>query len=383
MSRFLGAAVRLAAGLESAVDRVRYRDGRRIPRDLRVVPFDGYGNGTLLKIFGRVLRGAALGPARDGAGAWENLVATYRRFETDEIPGARVRVRAGGGEREVVTDDEGFFRCRLVLDAPLPGEGWQDVEYTLLEPPTDLAATTTGPVLVPSPKAGFGVISDMDDTVVRTNVKQLLSMIRTVAFGNARTRLPFPGVAAFYRALAEGGATGGPNPLFYVSSSPWNLHDLLVEFLHLQGIPHGPLILRDWGLSSSELAPHRHGSHKQAAIRDILSTYPALPFVLVGDSGQEDPEIYASIVHDHPGRVLAIYIRDVTRNARRTAAIERLAREVERVHCPLLLAEDTVGIARHAAENGWIPAASLPDISGEAEADDPGGDRPPAVVVEE
>ncbi|HEY0969453.1 MAG TPA: phosphatase domain-containing protein [Gemmatimonadales bacterium] len=385
MNGLLGAAVRAVAGVEAAVDRLRYRGGAGAGRSRmsRVVPYDGYGTSQALSLFGRVLKGAPLAPARDGAGAWENLIATYRRFETDEVPGARVRVRAGGVEREVTADDEGYFRCRLVLDAPFRSEGWQDVEYTLVEPPTDGESTARGRALVPSAAAAFGVISDMDDTVVRTDVTQLLRMVRTVLFGNARTRLPFPGVAAFYRALAGGGAAGGPNPLFYVSSSPWNLHDLLAEFLDLQGIPRGPLMLRDWGVSSSELAPTRHGSHKQGAIRDILGTYPALPFILVGDSGQEDPEIYSSIVHDHPGRVLAIYIRDVTRNPTRTAAIARLAREVERVSCPLLLAEDTVGIARHAAERGWIDPAALSEIAGEAESDDPGGERPPARVVEE
>jgi phosphatidate phosphatase APP1 len=386
VSRLLGAAVRLVAGVESAVDRLRYRSGVGVGRSrlVRVVPYDGYGTATVLSLFGRVVRGAALAPSRDGAGAWENLVATYRRFETDEVPGARVRVRAVGGdaERVVTADEEGYFRCRLVLDRPLE-EGWQAVEYTLLDPPTEGEAVVHGRTLIPAPSAAFGVISDMDDTVVRTDVTQLVRMVRTVLFGNARTRLPFPGVAAFYRALAGGGAAGGPNPLFYVSSSPWNLHDLLAEFLDLQGIPRGPLLLRDWGISSSELAPTRHGSHKQAAIRDILAAYPALPFILVGDSGQEDPEIYASIVHDHPGRVLAIYIRDVTRSPERTAAITRLAREVERVSCPLLLAEDTVGIARHAAEHGWIDPAALSEIAGEAESDDPGGERAPARVVEE
>ncbi len=375
----------MVAGVEAAVDRLRYRGGADAGRSRasRVVPYDGYGTPDALSLFGRVLNGAPLAPARDGAGAWENLVATYRRFETDEVPGARVRVCAGGAEREVTADDEGYFRCRLVLDAPLPPGSWHDVEYTLVEPPTEGESTTRGRALVPAGTAAFGVISDMDDTVVRTDVTQMLRMVRTVLFGNARTRLPFPGVAAFYRALAEGGSAGGPNPLFYVSSSPWNLHDLLTEFLDLQGIPRGPLMLRDWGISSTELAPTRHGSHKQGAIRDILDTYTSLPFILVGDSGQEDPEIYASIVHDHPGRVLAIYIRDVTRNPKRTAAISRLAHEVEKVSCPLLLAEDTVGIARHAAENGWIEPASLSEIAGEAESDDPGGDRPPARVIEE
>jgi len=385
VNRWLGAAVRLVAGVEAAVDRVRYgADARHDMRRARVVPYDGYGTRDAITILGRVLRNPPVAPSRAEATLWENLVDTYRRFETDEVPGARVRIEAGGTARELVADEEGHLLARLVLERPLSDlGGWHDVAYTLLDPiATEAPATVVGRVLVPAATAGFGVISDVDDTVVQTDVRQMVRMARTIVFGNARTRLPFPGVGAFYRALEQGYAGNGPNPLFYVSSSPWNLHDVLVEFLELQGIPRGPLLLRDWGIQAHELLPTGHGSHKQAAIRRILASYPALPFILVGDSGQEDPEIYASIVHDHPGRIQAIYIRDVTRDPTRTSAIRRLAAEVERAPCPLVLAEDTVGAARHAAEQGWIAPETLREIAGEAEADDPGGDRPPATVVE-
>lgn len=386
MSRLIGLAVRLLSGVEHAVDRFRYgpEAANADPRDGRVVPYDGFGTRESVTVLGRVLRNPPLGPATSTATLWENLVATYRRFETDEVPGARVHIRAGGIEREIVADHEGHFSARLVFDTPLPdGPTWHDIEYTLAwPPPTENPAVTIGRALVPSVHAAIGVISDIDDTVVQSDVRQVLRMLRTVVFGNARTRLPFPGVAAFYRALEAGCGGAGPNPLFFVSSSPWNLHDLLAEFFDLQGIPRGPLLLRDWGIQAHELAPTRHGSHKQAAIRRLLTAYPALPFLLIGDSGQEDPEIYASIVRDFPGRIRAVYIRDVTRDEERTRAIRRLAAEVERTHCTLLLVEDTVGAARHAAEHGWIDPVWLREIAGEAEADDPGGEPAAPTVVE-
>lgn len=383
MRNWIGSAVRLVASLESTVDRLRF-GGSSDQRDARVVPYDGYGTPANVWLLGRVLRNPPARPSTEDATVWQNLVDTYRRFETDEVPGARVRVSVGGTSREIVADEEGHLAGRLVLDALLSSDGgWHDVDYTLVDPaPAAHPATVRGRVLVPAATAAYGVISDIDDTVVRTDVRQVVRMARTVLFGNARTRLPFPGVAAFYRALAAGFAGGGPNPLFYVSSSPWNLHDVLVEFLDVQRIPRGPVLLRDWGIEAHELLPTAHGSHKQAAIRRILAEYPALPFVLMGDSGQEDPEIYASLVRDHPGRILAIYIRDVTRAPGRTDAIRRLAAEVERADCSLTLSEDTVGAARHAAEHGWIDPAALREIAGEAEADDPGGEPAPAVVVE-
>ena len=170
-------------------------------------------------------------------------------------------------------------------------------------------------MLVPHKAAQFGVISDIDDTVVQTDVTRWLRVLGAVLFGNAHTRLPFRGVAAFYRALEAGVSADGAqrlNPLFYVSSSPWNLYDLLLEFLTLSNIPLGPLNLRAWRGGTSELLPSGHGAFKQAEIRRILDTFPDLPFILIGDSGEEDPEIYGEIVSAYPGRILAVYIRNVS-----------------------------------------------------------------------
>ncbi|MHB1224316.1 MAG: App1 family protein [Gemmatimonadaceae bacterium] len=377
MSGILGALARqLLVGVETTVGRLR----QAVPpssavADARIAAYDGYGTSGSVTVLGRALRNSPPPAARAEAGLWENFVATYRRFETDEIPGAVVRVGLGGVEREAVADSEGHFDCRLELDRPLPDDRrWHEVDYTLVSPrPAAGDGRSRARVYVPAATAGFGIISDVDDTVVRTDVRQILRMLRTIVFGNARTRLPFPGVAAFYRALEAGFAGSGPNPLFYVSSSPWNLYELLVELFELQGIPRGPLLLRDWGVQAGEL-PNRNGSHKQSAIRRILAEYPALPFILVGDSGQEDPEIYASIVRDHPRRIRAIYIRDVTLSPTRTAAIGELAAEVQRADSVLVLTPDTVGAARDAAERGWIDPAALPEIAGEAREDDPDGD---------
>jgi phosphatidate phosphatase APP1 len=213
------------------------------------------------------------------------------------------------------------------------------------------------------------VISDLDDTVVQTGATSLLRMARTVFLSNARTRLPFPGVAAFYRALQHGAGESPFNPVFYVSSSPWNLHDLLTEFLVLRKIPLGPLMLRDWGISAQEALPTGHAGHKLEAIRRILDLFPALPFLLIGDSGQEDPEIYHRVVHDHPDRILAVYIRNVTPRPERAAAIRALAEEVEAAGSTLLLDDDTLGAARHAAERGWITPAALEEVAAESRAE--------------
>jgi phosphatidate phosphatase APP1 len=215
------------------------------------------------------------------------------------------------------------------------------------------------------------VISDVDDTVVETGVTNRLAMARTVFLRNAYTRLPFAGVAAFYDALHR----GGRNPVFFVSSSPWNLYDLLAEFMELHGIPRGPLLLRDFGLDRGKLLKTSNREHKLAQIKPLFDTYPGLPFVLIGDSGEHDPEIYREVVQLYPGRVRAIYIRDVTAEAARDEQVRALGRELAETGADLLLVPDTEAAAVHAAERGWIRPERIADVRG-AKAEDEAAPTP-------
>src|SRR5690606_30105425 len=110
-------------------------------------------------------------------------------------------------------------------------------------------------------------------------------------------------------------------------------------------------VLRDWGTTERELLSTSHHHHKLGAIRDIMNMYPDLPFILVGDSGQADPEIYRDVVHEFPKRILAAYIRDVTPDPMRKRSIQKLADEVRAAGSSLVLAADTLAAAQHAAEH--------------------------------
>jgi phosphatidate phosphatase APP1 len=214
------------------------------------------------------------------------------------------------------------------------------------------------------PRAEFGVISDVDDTVLVSEVRNLVRMARLTFLNNARTRLPFPGVAQFYRALQRcAGATGTDatattatcyNPIFYVSSSPWNLYDLLVDFMALNDIPPGPLFLRNYGIDAPMPETRGHHGHKLARIEELFAVYPELPFVLIGDSSQQDPEIYAEVVRRYGDRVRAIYIRDVVARSRRDTQVVRLGEETATHGVPMLLVPDTAAAEAHARSLGLI-----------------------------
>lgn len=362
-----------------------------------LIPYRGYGNATRVLVHGRAVHAASVRQSTTADTIWHNIVNTYKRIDSRPLPAARVAVNVCGTEHQITADDEGFFRHWFDLPAPLHlDEPWHSVRLRLLAPlradQPDVRAT--GVVRIPDAAATFGVISDLDDTVIQSRIANFLQAVRTVMLGNARTRLPFPGVAAFYQALERGGDGARRNPIFYVSSSPWNIYDVIAEFMELQRIPTGPICLRDWNIDLAVFAPGRLRNHKEPLIREILDLYPAMPFILIGDSSQEDPEIYRAIIDRYPKRILAIYIRNVDPNPERLASIRRLADEVLAAGSSLVLADDTYAAARHAAAQGWIAASALPAIEVEkradagetrAKADAPGLDNePPAptVVVE-
>lgn len=349
---------------EAQVDTIKRRiDDRWGNEPLLITAYDGFGTPARLTLTGRVLEAPELRPPAADDSVWRNLANMYRRFESDEIPGACVRASFSGTNYDAQADKEGFFTVELTPPEPLPANQlWHTIALELLTPPAPANGhvQTTGRVLVPPPAARFGIISDIDDTVIRTNATSLIGTVRSTLLANAYTRLPFPGVAAFYRALHG----AGTNPLFYVSSSPWNIYDMLSATFALQGIPAGPLMLRNWGFEGRFELAFRHHDHKFAALARILETYPQLPFILIGDSGQEDPEIYREVVQRFPGRILTTYIRNVTpASATRTAAIQALARELQAQGDTLLLIDDTLGAARHAQTMGWISAADLGEVA--------------------
>jgi phosphatidate phosphatase APP1 len=368
----------LAASLASRVRRGASALERLADRDpYHVAPYRGYGRPGRILVLARVLEDQGLAAPDVRHGKTRNLLAMLKRLESDPLPRARVRVSLPGGDRELVADDEGFVREWLDADPEPADDSWSRVGLQLLHPSNEAGPPTVAPVLLPPASAAYGVISDMDDTVLQSEVTSFLRAARMVLLENARTRLPFAGVAAFYRALRAGTGDAG-NPIFYVSSSPWNLYDVISEFLEAEEIPAGPLLLRDWDLSLSLL---RNETHKSSHIREILETYPELRFILVGDSAQEDPEIYARAVAAHPDRILAVYIRNIEPRPERSAAIGRLAEAVKAAGSTLVLADDTLTVASHAAAHGWIRREALREIGGEKRADEGEGGKADAPGV--
>lgn len=364
---------RSAITVEDKWDELRTALTRRLGLNdpLQIVPFRTYGTARRLYVKGRVLEDKKIASAGDKDTVLNNLLNMYKRFESDEVAGVKLRIRLGNKDHEVVSDSEGYFVLDLHPEEPLIYEElWHPVSLELLESPLPFPAglQARAEVMIPPPDAEYGIISDIDDTIVKTTATDLLAMSRITFLNNARTRLPFAGVAEFYKSLQLGRNGKRNNPFFYVSSSPWNLYDLLKDFLDLNSIPAGPLLLRDFGLNRKEDKEEGHMGHKLKEIRQILEAYPQLQFVLVGDSGQEDPVIYREVVKEYPGRILAIYIRDVQLPEREKIAVD-VSTSLKEHKVEMLIVDNTVEAAEHAAKNGLIFTDTIPAIEQEKRED--------------
>ena len=324
---------RAALGVERALDRLLTFKVRRRPP--LIEPYIGYATPETLIARGRVLtylRRQAPAPEQ----RWfTNLRQMLLLFLTDEVEGVRLRAGprpgdgagdvagAGGGPGagdgpDAMSDVEGYFTLVLPRGGGGSGGGAMPAEGPWIEVEAHIEGSEVRaalPVLVPGEDARLGVISDIDDTVMETGAYSLARNLWTSLTGNALTRRVYPDSVALLDGLSE----GGRNPVFYVSSSPWNLHHFLEAVFDRAGLVAGPMFLRDLGLSvaTGEADAHRerraggaHGGHKGAAIDTLMEANPGLPFWLLGDTGQHDAEIYLDAARRHPGRVVRVALRE-------------------------------------------------------------------------
>lgn len=318
--------LRALARLEKIFDAVlgRARPPRTAPPVIE--PYLGYSTPEHWVARGRVLSRLVRPEARVGQGRARNLLQMLALFLTDEV--AEVTVTAPGHGVSAVTDEEGYFTL-LVPRGAAPG--WAEVEAEAQ------GARARLPVQVTPPDARLAVVSDIDDTVIATGAWSLWRNLWTTFTGNATTRRVFPDAVRLLGRLSA----GGRNPVFLVSSSPWNLHGFLEGLLARAGLVRAPLFLRDLGISEVQLLSGSHGEHKGGVIDRLMAANPALPFWLLGDTGQHDAEVYAAAAERHPGRVMRVTLRRAGRDALEAPVARLLALGI-----PVDLVEDYAELLR-------------------------------------
>lgn len=324
---------------------------------LEVLVYNNYIGKETAHIFGRVLENKNIKQGEADDTAWDNLMNAYKRMNSDEVRGAKLGLSLGGRDYTAVSDEEGYFRFDIpVAELQLPEGNTLEIEVRLLDAPVphEKNIVGKGKLYRPSVNAKVAIVSDIDDTILQTNATEVWSMLRNTFFENARTRRTFDGVSEWYQALEKGKEASAFQPIFYVSSSPWNLYDLLHDFITLHHIPEGVLLLRDYGVDETKIGTSTHGEHKYLKMKHLLESYPELSFVLIGDSGQHDAEIYRQVAEDYPGRVAAIYIRDAEVPEKKAWMDEQLAKAKEK-GIEIVWKKDTLDMVRDAVAKGLVP----------------------------
>jgi len=325
---------------------------------LQIIAFQSYGTDTHFYLRGRALEDESIN--LETQNLWHLIVNTWKRFETDEIKHVEINIKLPNNKiLKAVTNQKGYFKVEENLESlkkMTNEEGWLPVELSY----SDLNLKRTiqndnrfpGELLIPSSKAQFGVASDIDDTILHTGVVSMLKwrVIYNSVFKHAKNRIPLEGAADFYHQLHRGVLGKNANPIFYVSHSPWNLYRYLKLFLKQNNFPKGPILLRNLG-SFLKRKSENEKPQKQKEILNLLKAYPNLPFILIGDSGEHDPDIYMEIAEKFPDRILAIYLRSV-KHKKKMLRVRGLVENYKTT--VVLMVESSEQAIEHAKQHGFI-----------------------------
>ena len=276
--------------------------------DLDIILYKGYGNTYTVFVSGMVTLESKVN-TKDNK--WNNMLTMINRFTQTTVPHKEVEITIQGVKSRVVTDESGFFLLEFKVPFPdqIKGMRWIPMLASL---PAE-KVVVGGEIQIVTDKDDVIFVSDIDDTILISHSTQLLRKLNLILFKNAESRLFFPDIPRFYNQLKAGRNKQQDNPFFYVSSSEWNLYDLLSDFFSFNHIPKGTFLLKKYseGLIKLWLSGESNHDQKYDKIKFLLQLYSKQNFVLLGDNGQEDPYIYGRLSKEFPGRIETCYIRQI------------------------------------------------------------------------
>jgi phosphatidate phosphatase APP1 len=287
-----------AARADYAVLRWRAQRARKAGYRATVIPYTGYGSTTWIRVLCRVL----LTKDRAGAGRPNEPTGArgWRSFTSVPVEVAEVTVRIGDTERSVHADRSGIVDA--VVEAELP-PGWQTVQLS-----SEGSEWRDARIFVVAPDVTFGIVSDIDDTVMVTALPRPMLAAWHTFVVNEHARATTPGMPVLYERLT---AAHPESPMIYLSTGAWNVAPTLTRFLSRNLYPPGALLLTDWGPTTD--AWFRSGrAHKRSNLVRLAQEFPNIRWLLIGDDGQHDPAIYGDFVADHPAHVTAVCIRQLS-----------------------------------------------------------------------
>ncbi|NJN26660.1 MAG: DUF2183 domain-containing protein [Cyclobacteriaceae bacterium] len=270
----------------------------------KIVGYRGIANDEKVIISGHAFEKNKVKLVEEGHGRRKNFRQTIRRFRVRPVKLTVVDVTVNGTTNRVRTNNKGFFTCELTHNGLEPG--WHS--YELYWKRND--QRFQGEFYL-SGSHETGVISDIDDTLLVSHSTRFLRKVSLQLFKNAHSRKTIPMLDHWLEYLKDMNDSSHPRDFFYVSNSEWNLYDFLIDFFSIKNLPKGVFFLQNLKRGFKDLVSSgkTHGSHKMDSIAFLLRFYPDKKFILVGDSGQKDMEIYHEVVSQFTDRIKGVMIR--------------------------------------------------------------------------
>lgn len=290
--------LRRPARIDHAVMRWRAKRARAQGQQPSVIPYAGYGSTRWVRVLGRsLLSRDPEGHTRTGEPAGAR---GWRSFTSVPVERARVQVDVGGTIHEVTADRSGIIDA--VVEVHLE-PGWHTIGLSVEGSPVAHAE-----VYIVDPDCEFGVVSDIDDTVMVTALPRPMLAAWHTFVVNEHARSATPGMPVLYERLSDAYPS---SPMIYLSTGAWNVAPTLTRFLSRNLYPSGALLLTDWGPTADRW--FRSGQqHKKTSLERLASEFPDIKWLLIGDDGQHDPEIYSEFLAAHPDHVTAVCIRQLS-----------------------------------------------------------------------
>ena len=292
----------IAARVEMRLDRRAEKLFRALGWKERVISYTGYGSEDSARILGRVVLSPQWRTTVLGKAAEEFLARRgYRNFVSAPCVHARYRICFGDAEVRGTTDRGGYIDHRVTGHGQAPG--WQTGQIC-----TEKSEQWPVSIHVVGTDETFGIVSDIDDTILSTMLPRPFVAAYNSFLRTESARTAVPGMAGFYKSLL---ADHPDAPLVYVSTGAWNTHDFLTRFMRRHRFPLGPMLLTDWGPTNTGW--FRSGqAHKRNALLQVAVDFPNVRWLLVGDDGQHDPELYAEFASTNPDKVRGVAIRQLS-----------------------------------------------------------------------
>lgn len=283
--------------------------------------YRGYANKKELVVFGHVVKKYPSGDRKYTRSGFRYARTIIELFSIKTIPFVTVTLHLGEVTHETKAEADGYFRFQVPFAQDIPS-GWHTYRVTVDDEMNGKKyhAESTEEFFLPY-KSSYGLISDIDDTFLISHSRRSFRKLFVLLSRNVQARKPFDDVVKHYQLLSFASRTHphkDSNIFFYVSSSEWNLYDMIVRFAELNGLPKAVLKLKKIksGLDDFVMTGSGSHEHKLRKIHNIIHFYPELQFILLGDDSQKDPIIYEEICRTFPGNIRAVYIRQTRKRSK-------------------------------------------------------------------